>query len=77
MAADNGEEIRNATALDVSRRPHFSSNLDESDYVKDGHEVGQGTEKARVAHCLRVLAEGVARDEVGDQAQADVVEAAA
>jgi hypothetical protein len=40
MAADNGKEIANATALDVPRRPQFSSDLDESDDVKDGHEVG-------------------------------------
>ena len=45
-------------------------------HVQGEYEVGQSTQQTALAQLLLVLAEGVARDEVGDDAQTHVVEAA-
>jgi hypothetical protein len=73
----NREKVPNAAAVDAPGFPDLPAHRDQGNDLKDGHEVGHATENARLADCLRVLAEGVARDKVGDQAQATVVEAAA
>lgn len=71
----DGAEVADTAAWYVPGVSDLASHLQECYHVGYWHEEDGATEEARFAHCLRVLAEGVARDEVGDQTQADVVEA--
>jgi len=44
--------------------------------VQHGHEQGEAAQAARVSYCLSILAKSVAGNEVCDDAEAAVVEAA-
>lgn len=74
-AAADQQQIVEGRARDATLLADFPSDFDGCHEVDDRHEVGNTASTARLTDGLRVLAESVARDEVGDNTQAKVVEA--
>ena len=79
--AEGAEEPHDAVpgkaALDALAVPDLAAVEGPQDLVDPGHQEGQATQQAVLSHRLRVPSELVARDEVGNDAQAAVVETAA
>ena len=81
---DYGAVLAEHGAQDVvaegSLNPHvvsdLASDLDEGVQVENGDTLRQSAQNAAAADFLRVLPEGVARDDVGHDARAAVIEAA-
>lgn len=74
-AAADHQQIVEGGARDAPLLPDLAADLEGGDDVGDGDDVGYPAGDAGLADGLGVLAELVARQEVTDDAQADVVEA--
>lgn len=76
MAEEDHEQILAAASRDARALTDLPAHAEQGGDVEQRHEVHEPAETARLAHRLGVLAEGVARHEIGDDAQPHVVETA-
>ena len=76
MTEQDRQQVFAAPSGNARTFPNLAAHAHQGCDVGQGDEVDETAEEAGVAHGLGVLAEGVAGHEVGDDAQAHVVEAA-